>query len=324
MATCQTQSIDQSAEPDRSPFFIVGTGRCGSSMFQAMLRQHPDIRIPLETHYFLHLDPAIYGFASLANKRDIETYIERVRQNSAHAGPGTDSELIDDLLERVRAGDAHPRELFLWLLHRTTESQSGRLVGEKTPAHWMKFDRIVSLFPDAKFIHIHRDPRAVTESLLRMDWWNNKSISWTAKYCKRTLKACAVWEQRLGHDRFLEIEYQDLIEDAQSQLEKACVFLGTEFDPCMLDPDQYPAELKHFCMLDPKRKGMYRECFSDAQIATIETVVGKKLMKSYGYSRESSNGELVKCIPSLTLDRAQNRVHKYRNEIRKIIPSSER
>ncbi len=304
----------------RTPFFVVGTGRCGSTLFQAMLKRHPDIRIPIETHYFLHLDPAIYGVSSLDRPRDIELYFQRLRANSAHAGPAFDFDLIDELRERIRGGETSPRDHFLWFLNRTTQDQSGELVGEKTPAHWMKLDRIDSLFPDAKCIHVHRDPRAVTESLLRMKWWHSTSITWTAKYCKRTLNACDQWANRVGPDRFLQIAYQDLIADTQGQLEKTCDFLEIPYNPCMLDPDRDPSNWKPFSTLDPTRAELYRENLSRSHIATIETVVGTKTMAKYGYTPDSSAADRMKCLPWLAWDRIQSRLQKYGGEIRKLSP----
>jgi len=289
-----------------------------------MLSRHGDIRIPHESQYFLHLDPAVYGIACPVGDSDIERYFQCVRSNRTFGDLGYQEGLIDEYFEAVTGGLRSPREQFLWLIDRATDDQSGEIVGEKTPAHWMKIERILTLFPDAKIIHIHRDPRAVTEALLRMPWWHNKSITWTARYCKKTLKACGQWEERLGADRFIHISFERLITEPGRELEKACSFLGIEFDPCMSESDDEKPSSDSFrprvSSADPSRISMYRERLSGTQIATIEASVGSGILGDFGYMRESGLGDRVRALPVYWGNLIVNRIKKYGNEIMKLNP----
>lgn len=300
----------------QSPFFIVGSGRCGSTLLQGLLSNHEQVRIPPETHYFLYLDPAVYGIDSLETAEERSRYIDCVRANSEHSWTEIEDGVLEEYFAEVRAGMIGPREQFLWLVDRATRGQAGHVVGEKTPAHWMKLDRIMSLFPDAKIIHIYRDPRAVTEALLRMDWWHNKSVTWTAKYCRRTLACGSRWGKSMGDDRFVHVRFEDLLMNMVPEIERVCGFLGIEYSSTMLKTDD--DENGYVRPTDPSRLTLYRERLSVTQIAQIEMIVGGDLMSSFGYEIESSGSARLKSLPGLAADRVVDRSRKYGRELAKI------
>jgi hypothetical protein len=51
-----------------------------------------------------------------------------------------------------------------------TGSDEGKIVLEKTPHNILVFDTVKKIFPEAKCVHVIRDPRAVAESLTRQSW----------------------------------------------------------------------------------------------------------------------------------------------------------
>jgi Sulfotransferase family len=83
---------------------------------------------------------------------------------------GNESQLDDALSER-QAGPA--QKVFirkhLCRLAKLTESENAHLL-EKTVGNTLRVDFVNAIFPDAKYIHLIRDGRAVSESAMRM--WN--------------------------------------------------------------------------------------------------------------------------------------------------------
>ncbi|MFG0253297.1 MAG: sulfotransferase family protein, partial [Phycisphaerales bacterium JB038] len=59
-------------------FFIVGTGRSGTTLLQAMLASHPRLAIPPETKFFQRWDPAEkrFGGEPLTGAR-LDGYLEQ-------------------------------------------------------------------------------------------------------------------------------------------------------------------------------------------------------------------------------------------------------
>lgn len=93
-------------------------------------------------------------------------------------------------------------------------------------------------FSDAKFIYQVRDPRDFLASAKarRKQWLGNKFGS--------QRQAMTVWREDqegglaalalLGPERVCLLRYEDLVADAQNNLERICKFIGIEFDPAML------------------------------------------------------------------------------------------
>ena len=98
--------------------------------------------------------------------------------------------------------------------------------GDKSPSYICHVALLKSHFPRARFIHIVRDVRDYCLSM-RKAWGKN------------TFRAAQRWCDCVGHadkagsafpDDFLTVRYEDLLDDAERELRRACAFLGIEFD----------------------------------------------------------------------------------------------
>ena len=102
---------------------------------------------------------------------------------------------------------------------------------------------IHAIFPDAYYIHIIRDGRAVANSLHRVKWWPEISVWWLgqqpqawAAQGKEPIALCALhWQhdvqeilqnKYLFAERYLEIHYEDLIENPSKVIERLLPFCG--------------------------------------------------------------------------------------------------
>jgi hypothetical protein len=79
--------------------------------------------------------------------------------------------------DRLTGGDIfkcfrHRSEVLLTELFCLDRSKCNALV-EKTPHNILHFKRINAVFPEARMLHIVRDPRAVAESVVRQSWGAN-------------------------------------------------------------------------------------------------------------------------------------------------------
>ncbi|SDL63244.1 Sulfotransferase family protein [Catalinimonas alkaloidigena] len=93
---------------------------------------------------------------------------------------------------------------------------------------------LLHYLPEARFIHIVRDGRAIAASVLPLDWGPN------------TIKGAAdLWTQRLAQGftaeqalkasgRFTTLRYEDLVCDPEMTLRKLCAEINLEFHPNML------------------------------------------------------------------------------------------
>jgi hypothetical protein len=295
-------------------FFVVGTGRCGSTLLQTMLMSHPVVRMPPETQYFQFLDPAVLGLPDPLPDDAVEAYLSTVRAGYGWRILDTDSRGGEAYADAVRGGLRHAWDQFLWVCDRLSEGQAGRMLGEKTPQHWIYLDRVLSLFPTAKVIHIYRDPRDVVAALMSMPWWGGRSVRRTARHWRKALTAAESWQARLGPDRHRMVRYEDLVEDPEGVLGGVAVFLGLGFDPAMLDRREAaerafrPSEEGHKALtrtpLTRDRQGRYRAKLTPFQIRLVEATVGAELMDRHGYQPDPD----VPRPPWAALDPATARV----------------
>lgn len=280
------------------PFFVVGTGRCGSTLLQSMLMSHPEVRMPPETQYFEQLDPVRLGFTDPIPPGEAGAYLDRALTERARMFLGAADGAVGAYADAVRGGLLHARDQFLWICDRLSEETPGRRLGEKTPQHWMFIDRITGIFPDARFVHLVRDPRDVVAGLLEMDWWNTGSARKTARHWRRTVEAAERARRTHGGDRHTIVRYEDLIVEPEPVLRALCDFLGLDFSDSMLDhrasaQRAFPrseAAYKGLATraIDPSRVGRYRTRLSPSQIRVIEATAGARRMIRLGYLPDGS------------------------------------
>jgi len=96
-----------------------------------------------------------------------------------------------------------------------------------------------------KFIHLIRDGRAVTASMLRKRWKNRITSMWRAarqwRYDVR--RNHRLLKRQPAADQIM-VRYEDLIADRHAELSRICDFLGMQYDPTMIEfwnGDHHPA-----------------------------------------------------------------------------------
>jgi len=158
---------------------------------------------------------------------------------------------------------------------------------DHTPQNIQNPLMIMRIFPDARFIHLVRDPRAVAASVLPLDWGPDSAE-----------EAATFWAQKLAYglaleqsypDRCLRVYYEDIVRSPRETMIKISDFCGVGFNDLMLEGRafQVPTYTKQQHQLvgsrpDPKRLESWRDKLDAWQIATIENALGD-LMVQMGY-----------------------------------------
>ncbi len=113
---------------------------------------------------------------------------------------------------------------------RAKAAQYGRpRYGDKTPMHWSNLDRIFEDFPDARIIHIVRDPRGTALSLAQMPW-ACKSLYSNASFCEREFTHVKKFESRI-----CRVRLEDLLEDPRCTMGRVLEYVGEPWDDAVLD-----------------------------------------------------------------------------------------
>jgi hypothetical protein len=171
-------------------FFVVGTGRCGSTMVSELLARHPDVgfvsnvddklsRLNLSGRWNNVLfrraaprDPSLLPF------RDRRRLLESGRLRVA---PSEGWEVLERQVSPVISTtyrDLVADDLTPWLAARLQEFFGRRMAAQGRPAFvhhltgWPRAGLLQAAFPEARFVHVVRDGRAVANSWLQMRWWS--------------------------------------------------------------------------------------------------------------------------------------------------------
>lgn len=208
-------------EPPSSAFrqlvFLLGAPRSGTTWLQLLLYQHALVASSQETHLFDWYIGNLYRTWEREGRTDFARPI-------GLRGLLTDA-TFDDAV-RAYAGAA--------LRAISARHPGATVLLEKTPSHVEHWRTIHRLYPNARFIHLIRDPRAVVASLKRA------SATWASGWAPRSpidgarMWASAVGErdamrERLG-DLYAEVRYEDLRREPETRLADLFAWLGLGMD----------------------------------------------------------------------------------------------
>ena len=179
------------------PIFIVGVGRSGSSIFYRMLAEHPNAawlsyvsnwfpRRPRLLHHLLRAsDWPLVGNLIQHKYGPAENYGFWETYRTGFSEPCRDL-LAQDVTER-------DKRVLRQLLAQIPNRQRNRLLVKITG--WPRVSFLHEIFPDAKFVHVQRDPRAVINSLLNVYFWSGWRGPQNWRWGQLTSEQMAEWER---------------------------------------------------------------------------------------------------------------------------------
>jgi hypothetical protein len=91
-----------------------------------------------------------------------------------------------------------------------------------------------TMFPEARVVHIIRDPRDVVASRLETPMIDSEDVRAVARWWRRFNLENIEAGAAAGPRRYLRIRYEDLVRDPEATLHIVCAFLGEDFAPSMI------------------------------------------------------------------------------------------
>lgn len=217
---------------------VCGCGSSGSTMLAYTLDRHPEIACGDEL--FLFCVPTLYDdYARFRRHRHLYRLIG-VSGNPYHQGRAIFRRakaygLDRGALWRMAGAARSINELAATVQAHVLARTGKRLWAEKTPRNVRVIGKFVDAFPEAKVIHIVRDPRDVLLSLAR----RGKPLLEAAETWIASTAALAAHR---GNPRVLEVRYEDLCRESDATLARICSFLGVAFDPDDFRSDRHASQ----------------------------------------------------------------------------------
>jgi hypothetical protein len=211
--------------PSQSPIFVIGTGRSGTTLLRLMLSAHPRIYITHEASFYVW--EALYR-RKAPRREFLEYFFQTHSYRWLRLDPARVTAHLPDPLPPERIGEAYAAVM------REKAAQYGRVrFGDKTPSHSSHLARIFEDFPDARVVHIVRDPRGTALSLSRMPW-ACASLRANAIFCELERRGVAKYR-----DRILSIRLEDLLAEPRATMGRVLDFVGEPWDDAVLDHDRH-------------------------------------------------------------------------------------
>jgi len=277
------------------PFIIIGVGRSGTTLLQAMLNAHPDICLPPESHFIRDFIANSY-IQRIYNQKGLNEverilaenkYVQRLKINTEEAlMPFRENN------EEFICGTLFKRYLYLY-----AKRKNKRYIGEKDPSNTYYLSEIKNLFARPRIIHIIRDPRDVVLSRLNPELAHGLSMEdWAFNYSVGLRIARKNGTKMFG-SHYHEIYYEDLVTDTETTLKTLCDKLGISFETQMLfyhnkaseivsdDEEKWKKNVDKPIMKNNVDK--WKSKLSNKQIKMIE-IICRKVFKTTKYEKRNN------------------------------------
>jgi hypothetical protein len=139
-----------------------------------------------------------------------------------------------------RAAPTSYRELVSAVFDWYAVSHGKHRWGDKTPGYVSYLPQLMTVFPDAQFVHVLRDGRDVVASLSEQVWGPERPVIGAIRW-RRKVSAGRRAGARMGTDCYIELKLEDLIIDPETKVRELCDFLGEQFESNMLE---FPARAR--------------------------------------------------------------------------------
>ena len=272
-----------SPSSDSAPIFVVGTGRSGTTLLRLMLNAHPNIYLTHEASFYV-------GRQFIPRRFSASDWLELYFKSFSFAWLLIHPDEVREDLAKVHP-DGAPRaalpDTYRSIMRAKAAHYSEPRYGDKTPFHASYVGQILKDFPDARIIHILRDPRPTILSLRDMPW---ATRSWLLnnRYLRRLTKEIAP-----HRDKIHEVRLEDLLSNAEHEMRAILDFVGEPFDERVLEHTEHAPldDIPPFPWLltatkkrgsTPKRK--WQERIPAAWIRQIEKR-NAAYLDTYGYER---------------------------------------
>jgi hypothetical protein len=212
---------------EHGPVYVAGQERSGTSLMYALLASHPDIAMMRRTNLWMYFHER-YGDLRdpVARERCLATLL-RYRRIIV-------LELDETRLRADFAAGEPTYERLFWLVGQQVADRQGKPRWGDKSLHTERYaDDIFRAYPDARILHMVRDPRDRYASVLtRWKVRRGDVGAGTAAW----LASVKLGERHVARypDRYRIVRYESLVRDPRGTLSEVCAFLGTVADERML------------------------------------------------------------------------------------------
>lgn len=211
------ESFKDAGDQSRAPVFIVGMPRSGSTLIEQVLSSHPDV----------------FGAGELP---DLNEVIMAACPQSFPQGLGnldgqTFSQIGKDYVRRLQSCDA-----------------SAKRITDKMPSNFYYVGMIRLMLPNAKIIHSCRGAMDICWSNYTRHFKSTMEFAYDleelGRYHNRYKDMMDHWSSVLPEHVILDVDYENMVEDLESQARRLIDFVGLDWNDACLDFHKNPRHVQ--------------------------------------------------------------------------------
>lgn len=195
------ESLASTGSESELPVFIVGMMRSGTTLTEQILSCHPEVKGAGELDFWIQAGPRTFNAPPAYLASAANKYLEMLTA----LGPGK------------------------------------RRVCDKMPQNYMNLGSIHAAFPKARIIHCRRDPKDTSISLYTIPFTHHPPFAYSLKNIgftyRQYLRIMEHWRTVLPADRFMDVDYEELVADQKAVARRMISFLGLEWNDACLRPE---------------------------------------------------------------------------------------
>jgi sulfotransferase family protein len=293
--------------PSNADFaFVLGTGRCGSTLVHEIIARHPDVGFVSNVEDRFPFLPMLGRFNNDLYRRvpDRFTRKGRLRYAPSEAYRILDREVSPAISAPFR--DLLAEDVTPWLERRFRTFFEARAAAQGRPVFlhkftgWPRSGFVRRIFPEARFVHVIRDGRAVANSFLQMPWWQGYrgpaswswgplpeayATEWEASGRSFAVLAGLQWmllmdafdsaKAQVPRHQWLDVRYEDFVAEPRATMTTMLGHLGLEWT------GSFEKAFRRY-RLDAGRLDAYRRDLGLHDVAMLDASLAPALAR-YGY-----------------------------------------
>jgi hypothetical protein len=267
------------------PLFIAGPDRSGTTLMYALLASHDDVSMVRRTNMWRYFHDRYGDLAEPANReRCLAAMVEYRRMRHLRPDP-------DRIRREFLGGPPSYGRLFALFHQHNAERAGAKRWGDKSLHTEHYADRVFAEFPDARIIHMIRDPRDRYASVRKR---HGQDLSRVGAATGRWLAStrAARRNQARYPGRYVVVRYEDLARVPDLTTRRVCADVDLTYSPRLLALSGAPEHRDRggnssFGDLEPgtistRAVGRFRAVLSPQDVAFIQLVAGRQ-MATFGY-----------------------------------------
>ena len=232
------------------PIFIGGHRRSGTTLLNNLFDNHSEAIVwPDESGFFNNYLPYVKNCKNNIEKIDlcINNIINRMnlagRDDQLGLSKKKMSMIFYNHVSKTDLSSSEVLKSMILSLHEWLNyPENPKLWIEKTGMSEVYTKEIFEWFPNARFIHVIRNPKDVWSSVLK-NWPKEKNIHYSWNHflqsvieLSRASYKFAIDNQKEYGNKYKIVKYEDIVQKTKLTMEELCVFLGIKFENILLNP----------------------------------------------------------------------------------------